>query len=152
MQDGKIYVSELSASKHIFYNYHFCRGNSNRRKTRVGVIIKGSGTYIYLNKKLKVNEGDIVFIPEKIYCYSEWRGTPEIEVIYVSCFMHYEQFRYEPQIIDCDKERFIGRTLLDAPEIDSLVFFTGSFADVGNMYKVKITGYEDYDFIGEMVE
>ena len=27
--------------------------------------------------------------------------------------------------IDCDKERFIGRTLLDAPEIDSLVFFTG---------------------------
>ena len=54
--------------------------------------------------------------------------------------------------IDCDKERFIGRTLLDAPEIDSLVFFTGSFADVGNMYKVKITGYEDYDLIGEMVE
>lgn len=54
--------------------------------------------------------------------------------------------------IDCDKERFIGRTLLDAPEIDSLVFFTGSFADVGNMYKVKITGYEDYDFIGEMAE
>ena len=54
--------------------------------------------------------------------------------------------------IDCDKERFIGRTLLDAPEIDSLVFFTGSFADVGNMYKVKITGCEDYDFIGEMVE
>ena len=54
--------------------------------------------------------------------------------------------------IDCDKERFIGRTLLDAPEIDSLVFFTGSFADVGNMYKVKNTGYEDYDFIGEMVE
>ena len=57
-----------------------------------------------MNKKLKVNEGDIVFIPEKIYCYSDRRGTPEIEVIYVSCFMHYEQFRYEPQIIDCDKE------------------------------------------------
>lgn len=104
MQDEKIYVSELSASKHIFNNSHFCRGNSNRRKTRVGVIIKGSGTYIYLNKKLNVNEGDFVFIPENIYCYSEWHGTPEIEVIYVSCFMHYEQFRYEPQIIYCDKE------------------------------------------------
>ncbi len=62
MQVGKIYVSELSTSKHIFNNYHFCRGNSNQRKTRVGVIIKGSGTYIYLNKKLNVNEGDIVFI------------------------------------------------------------------------------------------
>ena len=104
MQSGKIYVSELSASKHIFNNYHFCRGNSNQRKTRVGLIIKGSGTYIYLNKKLNVTEGDVVFIPENIYCYSEWHGTPEIEVIYVSCFMHYEQFQYEPQIIDCDKE------------------------------------------------
>ena len=104
MQIGKIYVSELSTSKHIFNNYHFCRGNSNLRKTRVGVIIKGSGTYIYLNKKLNVNEGDIVFIPENIYCYSEWHGSPEIEVIYVSCFMHYEQWRYEPQIINCDKE------------------------------------------------
>ena len=104
MQVGKIYVSELSTSKHIFNNYHFCRGNSNQRKTRVGVIIKGSGTYIYLNKKLNVNEGDIVFIPENIYCYSEWRGNPEIEVIYVSCFMHYEQWQYEPQIICCDTE------------------------------------------------
>ena len=104
MQSGKIYVSELSTSKHIFNNYHFCRGNSNLRKTRIGVIIKGSGTYIYLNKKLNVNEGDIVFIPENIYCYSEWHGNPEIEVIYVSCFMHYKQWRYEPQIIYCDKE------------------------------------------------
>ncbi len=104
MQVGKIYVSELSASKHMFNNYHFCRGNSNQRKSRFGVIIKGSGTYIYLNKKLNVTEGDIVFIPENIYCYSEWCGNPEIEVIYVSCFMHYEQFRYEPQIICCDKE------------------------------------------------
>ncbi len=104
MQVGKIYVSELSTSKHIFNNYHFCRGNSNQRKTRIGIILKGSGTYIYLNKKLNVTEGDIVFIPENIYCYSEWHGSPEIEVIYVSCFMHYEQFRYEPQIIHCDND------------------------------------------------
>ncbi|MBR1970630.1 MAG: helix-turn-helix domain-containing protein [Clostridia bacterium] len=104
MQSQKIYISELSTSKHIFNNYHFCRGNSNQRKTRIGIIIKGNGTYIYLNKKLTVKEGDIVFIPENIYCYSEWQGNPEIEVIYVSCFMHYEQFLYEPQIINCDKE------------------------------------------------
>ena len=103
MQNGKIYVSELSTTKHVFHNYHFCRGNSNRRKTRIGLIIKGSGTYIYLNKKLRVKEGDIVFIPENIYCYSEWFGEPEIEVLYVSCFLHYEQYRYEPQIIQCEE-------------------------------------------------
>lgn len=101
MKSGKIYVSELSTSTHKFNYYHFCRGNSNRRKTRIGVIIKGNGTYIYLNKKLNVNEGDVVFIPENIYCYSEWHGSPDIEVLYISCFIHYEQFRYEPQIINC---------------------------------------------------
>ena len=101
MNNSKIYVSELSTSKHVFNEYHFCRGNSNRRKTRIGLIIKGHGSYIYLNKSLAVAEGDVVFIPENIYCYSEWRGEPEIEVVYVSCFMHYENFRYEPQIIEC---------------------------------------------------
>ena len=115
---GKIYVSELSTSKHIFTHFHFCRGNSNQRKTRVGVIRKGSGTYIYLNKKLNVNEGDIVFIPENIFCFSEWHGSPEIEVIYVSCFMHYEQFSYEPQIVCCDKE--IQNDLIEIANLLSL--------------------------------
>ena len=103
MQNNDIYVSELSTSRHSFQKYHFCRGNSNKRKTRIGVILKGNGTYIYLSKKLKVAEGDVVFIPENIYCYSEWSGDPEIEVLYLSCFMHYENFRYEPQLISCSQ-------------------------------------------------
>ncbi|MBQ2999154.1 MAG: helix-turn-helix transcriptional regulator [Clostridia bacterium] len=103
MQKSGIFVSELSTTTHLFHNYHFCRGNSNKRKSRLGVILKGSGTYIYLNKKLCVREGDVVFIPENIYCYSEWHGEPEIEVVYVSCFIHYDGFQYEPQIIECNE-------------------------------------------------
>ena len=95
-----IYVSDLSTSRHVFHNYHFCRGNSNKRKSRLGIILKGSGTYIYLNKRLRVSAGDAVFIPENIYCYSEWRGDPEIEVVYLSCFLHYESYKYEPQILE----------------------------------------------------
>lgn len=104
MENNGIFVSELGTSSHIFNRYHFCRGNSNKRKSRLGVILKGSGAYIYLGKRLKVSEGDAVFIPENIYCYSEWHGAPEIEVVYLSCFMHYESFKYEPQIIELDKE------------------------------------------------
>lgn len=100
MLDQNIYVSELSTSTHSFKRYHFCRGNSNKRKSRLGVIVKGRGTYIYLNKRLKVSEGDVIFIPENVYCYSEWYGDPEIKVVYLSYFMHYEQFKYEPQILD----------------------------------------------------
>ena len=104
MQNGNVFVSELSTSRHSFKNYHFCRGNSNKRKTRLGVIIRGNGTYIYLSKKLRVREGDVVFIPENIYCYSEWRGEPDIEVVYVSGFIHYDSFGYEPQTISCTEQ------------------------------------------------
>lgn len=131
MSDSRIYVSELSFSNHSFQNYHFCRGNSNRRKTRIGVILKGSGTYIYLNKKLSVQEGDIVFIPENIYCYSEWRGEPDIEVVYVSCFMHYEGLLYEPQILACRstiREDLIRITkLLSSDYIDELEAYSAFY-------------------------
>ena len=104
MKNNAIYVSELSTSTHVFCKYHFCRGNSNKRKTRLGLIRKGHGSYLYLNKRLEVREGDLVFIPENVYCYSEWHGEPEIEVVYVSGFLHYDAFRYEPQVIDCDED------------------------------------------------
>lgn len=99
-----IYVSDLTTSKHIFNKYHFCRGNSNKRKSRLGIILKGYGTYIHLNKRTDVSPGDVVFIPENIYCYSEWKGDPEIEVIYVSGFIHFDKIQYEPQIIHCEEK------------------------------------------------
>ncbi len=102
MTNDSIFVSELSAARHSFSRYHFCRGNSNKRKSRLGVILKGSGSYLYLGKRLQVSEGDIVFIPERIFCYSEWHGSPEIEVVYLSCFIHYKAFLYEPQVLGSD--------------------------------------------------
>lgn len=140
MQGEKICVSELSATKHTYSNYHFCRGNSNRKKTRLGFIAKGSGTYIYLGKKLRVSEGDVVFIPENVYCFSEWYGTPEIEVIYVSCFMHYEQFRYEPQIIHCD-----GEFRDDLLKISSLL-------SLGNQEGDYINGLEAYSLYYKLLQ
>ncbi len=102
MKNDNIFISELSTSKHSFCKYHFCRGNSNKRKSRFGLIVKGRGTYMYLNQVLRVSEGNVIFIPENIYCYSEWHGNPDIEVVYLSCFMHYERFAYLPQILDVD--------------------------------------------------
>lgn len=129
MRTNNIFVSELSCVKHIFKSYHFCRGNSNRRKTRIGIIIKGSGTYIYLGKKLAVNAGDTVFIPENIYCYSEWRGEPDIEVMYISGFIHYDGIEYEPQIISCDTG--VKSDLFKIGEL-----LSGSYIDILEAYSV----------------
>ena len=54
--------------------------------------------------------------------------------------------------IDFDKNMFVGRTQYNAPEIDTVVYFTGEFADVGNFYDVRITDCDEYDLIGEIVQ
>lgn len=54
--------------------------------------------------------------------------------------------------IDYERNMFVGRTPYDAPEIDSVVYFTGEFADVGEIYKVKITEVDGYDLKGEIVK
>ena len=53
--------------------------------------------------------------------------------------------------VDYDRGLFCGRTQYDAPDIDKVVYFSGEYADVGNVYKVKITDYDEYDLIGEIV-
>ena len=53
--------------------------------------------------------------------------------------------------IDYDRNMFVGRTQKNAPVVDSVVYFKANFVDVGSVYKVKVTGYEDYDLIGEVV-
>jgi len=56
--------------------------------------------------------------------------------------------RYEG--IDMKRKMFRGRSMYDAPDVDTEVFFRGAFADIGRVYPVKITGYDGYDLIGEI--
>ncbi len=54
--------------------------------------------------------------------------------------------------VDYDRMLFKGRTEDCAPDIDTYVYFKANFADVGNFYKVKITGYKGYDLSGEVID
>ena len=46
----------------------------------------------------------------------------------------------------------MGRTEFDSPEVDNEVIINSDKKKlkVGNFYKVKITGAEDFDLIGEI--
>lgn len=51
-----------------------------------------------------------------------------------------------------DENAYIGRTYMDAPNIDGYVFInTGEALMTGDFVKVKITGASDYDLIGELI-
>lgn len=49
-----------------------------------------------------------------------------------------------------DDDRYIGRSYLDSPEIDSGIIFTSDLPlEIGTFVNVKITDYDGYDLIGE---
>ena len=60
---------------------------------------------------------------------------------------------YEVIIDSFDGEQYIGRSYLDAPEIDSGIIFTADQPlTVGEFVKVRITDCNGYDLIGEVIE
>lgn len=56
-------------------------------------------------------------------------------------------------IIDTfDGEKYIGRSYMDSPEIDSGIIFTSDNGlNIGDFVNVKITDYNGYDLIGEAI-
>lgn len=56
-------------------------------------------------------------------------------------------------IIDTfDGEKYVGRSYMDSPEIDSGVIFTSDNGlNIGDFVNVKITDYNGYDLIGEAI-
>ena len=54
--------------------------------------------------------------------------------------------------IDYDLNLFFGRTEFQAPEVDNLVYFRSKeLVEIGNIYKVKITGLIEQDLKGERI-
>ncbi|SFN02214.1 30S ribosomal protein S12 methylthiotransferase RimO [Thermodesulforhabdus norvegica] len=61
-----------------------------------------------------------------------------------------------PVIVDTEDPEgnfsLIGRTEWQAPEVDGCVFIENGFTEPGSIVRVRITGAEDFDLIGEMVD
>ena len=50
-----------------------------------------------------------------------------------------------------EKDKFVGRTQADAPEVDGCVYVSGEKIKVGEFCKVKITDTLEYDLVGEKI-
>ncbi|MBQ7204097.1 MAG: 30S ribosomal protein S12 methylthiotransferase RimO [Eubacterium sp.] len=60
---------------------------------------------------------------------------------------------YEVVIDEFDGENYIGRSYLDAPEIDSgIIFKSDSELEIGSFVNVKITDFDGYDLLGVKVD
>lgn len=60
---------------------------------------------------------------------------------------------YKVIVDEFDGERYIGRSYLDSPEIDSGIIFTSDDKlNIGQFVNVKITDFDGYDLVGEKLE
>ncbi len=50
---------------------------------------------------------------------------------------------------DSGRDYWLGRTYMDAPEVDGLVYIKGAGIRIGDIVPVRITGTLEYDLIGE---
>jgi ribosomal protein S12 methylthiotransferase len=55
------------------------------------------------------------------------------------------------ECVEADPDQFIGRSYMDAPEVDGVVYVRGKGLEVGEFRDVLITGTMEYDLIGEAV-
>lgn len=59
---------------------------------------------------------------------------------------------YKVIIDSFDGEKYVGRSYMDSPEIDSGIIFTSdNNLNIGDFVNVKITDYNGYDLIGEAI-
>ena len=50
-----------------------------------------------------------------------------------------------------DDNTFSGRSFMDAPEVDGMIYISGNDINIGDFVDVKITGYMEYDLVGEVI-
>jgi len=48
-------------------------------------------------------------------------------------------------------EQFVGRSRMDAPDVDGVIYVTGNDVKVGDFVEARITGAMEYDLVGETV-
>lgn len=90
---------------------------------------------------VKVRRGEIIMQDQ--FSIVEEKNNQKIGKVYKTVVEEYDGY----------SDSYVGRTYMDAPEIDGLVRFTSSKdLEIGDFVNVKIFDVEEYDLLGEAVE
>ncbi len=94
-----------------------------------------------IDEQVKIDRGDIIM--QQQYDIFERKLNEKIGKEYEVVVEGYDGYT------DC----YFGRSYMDAPEIDSLVYFTSQVPlEDGEFVRVKIINYKDYDLVGECID
>ncbi|MBE6746410.1 MAG: 30S ribosomal protein S12 methylthiotransferase RimO [Ruminococcaceae bacterium] len=94
-----------------------------------------------VDEQTKIDRGDIIM--QQQFDIFERKLEDKIGRTYEVVVEGYDGYT------DC----YFGRSYMDAPDIDSVIYFTSSVAlEDGEFVTVKVINYKDYDLIGECID
>lgn len=92
-----------------------------------------------LEDDVKLNRGDIIMQDQ--FAIMEEKNNAKIGKTYKTIVEEYDSYT----------DSYIGRTYMDAPEIDSVVKFTSTKnLEIGDFADVRIFDFDEYDLLGEV--
>ena len=92
-----------------------------------------------VEEDVKVRRGEIIMQDQ--FAITEEKNNEKIGNIYKTVVEEYDSY----------SDSYIGRTYMDAPEIDSVVKFTSSKdLEIGDFVDVRVFDFDEYDLIGEV--
>lgn len=89
-----------------FEKYHYTDNRKGSPMNYIAYMLKGRAEIVSKHSTIKINEGDVFFIPVNLPYQSYWYGDDEIEFLSYgfSNIEAKEKLNFNLQVIDCDKE------------------------------------------------
>lgn len=119
-----------------FEKYHYTDNSKGSPMNYIAYMLKGKAQIISKHSTIKINEGDVFFIPINLSYQSYWYGDDEIEFLSYgfSNIEAKEKLNFNLQIIDCDEE--LKNQILKIPtegsslSCETLSLFYGALAKI----------------------
>ena len=89
-----------------FEKYHYTDNRKGSPMNYIAYMLKGKAEIVSKHTTIKINEGDIFFIPGNLPYQSYWYGDEKIEFLSYG-FLNIqakEKLNFNLQVIDCDRE------------------------------------------------
>ena len=103
----RVFLSDnFSFHRMRFDKYHYTDNSRGSPMNYIACMLKGNAKIVSKHLTIKINEGDIFFIPVNLPYQSYWYGDDEIEFLSYgfSDIEAKEKLNYNLQVINCDSE------------------------------------------------
>ena len=118
----RVFLSDnFSFHRMRFDKYHYTDNSRGSPMNYIACMLKGNAKIVSKHLTIKINEGDIFFIPVNLSYQSYWYGDDEIEFLSYgfSNIEAKEKLNFNLQVVDCDED--IKNLILKIPTESSFL-------------------------------